>query len=220
MDTRHWIGLFVSALLVGDCGAGPAAVNYQPSNQTVAAGQTARWQFDTDPVGGLPSGAVPFSGSWAVRAEADAPSPPNALCQTGTAEFPALALSDAVYADVVVATRFKPISGRSDQAAGIIFRVQDKDNYYILRANALEGNVNLYTYTGGTRSVIKEGTAQVAAGQWQELRIEALGNQLRGYLNGQLVVEATDTTYTAGRVGLWTKADSVTCFDNVQATAK
>ena len=220
VSAYQWIGLLSMTMLVAGCAGGQAAVKYQSANQSIPAGQTTAWQFDADPTGGLPPGAAAFSGAWAVRAEANAPSPPNALCQTGTADFPALALEDTVYGDVIVATHFKPIAGRKDQAAGVIFRVQDQDNYYILRANALEGNVNLYTYAGGRRSLIKEGTAQVTAGRWQELRIEALGNQLRGFLNGQLVVEATDSTYTAGRVGLWTKADSVTCFDNVQATAK
>ncbi|MDP9251511.1 MAG: DUF1080 domain-containing protein, partial [Chloroflexota bacterium] len=89
---------------------------------------------------------------------------------------------------------------------------------YILRANALEGNVNLYKYAGGQRSGIKDGGAKVTAGQWQELRLQISGDRLRGFLNGQLVVEATDGTYKAGRVGLWTKADSVTCFDDVVVT--
>ena len=156
-----------------------------------------------------------FAGEWVVRGEADAPSKPNALCQIGRAEFPAIALSSTVYGDLSVAVRFKPISGREDQAAGIIFRVQDKDNYYILRANALEANVNLYQYASGRRSSIKEGSAKVVSGQWQELRLEASGSRLRGFLNGQSVVEATDASYKAGRVGLWTKADSLTCFDDV-----
>src|SRR5262249_20400237 len=177
------------------------------------------WSFDNDPVSGLPEGAEVYSGNWAVRAEADAPSQPNALCQTGTATFSAIALGDAVYTDVVMTTRFKPISGREDQAGGLIFRVQDRDNYYILRANALENNVNLYKYAGGRRSVIKEGAATVASGQWQELRVEVAGNRFRGYLNGQPVVEATDDTYQAGRIGPWTKADSTPCFDDVEGTA-
>ncbi|GHO84738.1 hypothetical protein KSZ_27440 [Dictyobacter formicarum] len=175
--------------------------------------------FDTDPVGGLPAGATALSGTWAVRAETDAPSPPNVLCQTGTAEFPALLLSNSVYTDSVITTRFKPISGQTDQAAGIIFRIQDKDNYYILRANALEGNVNVFIYQAGQRSLLKEGTAKVVTGQWQELRGEVKGSHMRGFLNGTLVVETTDTTYKAGKVGLWTKSDSVTCFDNVQVKA-
>lgn len=176
-----------------------------------------RWNFDADPLGGLPAGAMALSGTWGVRAEPDAPSPPDALCQTGEAEYPALVLGESVSADVVLSTRFKPITGRTDQAAGLLFRIQDKDNYYILRANALEGNVNLYRYAGGRRSTLKEGAARVVAGQWQELRAEAVGNRFRGFFNGQLVVETTDGAYTAGRVGLWTKADSVTCFDDVEA---
>jgi hypothetical protein len=177
--------------------------------------QSASWTFDQDAPGSLPAGSEMFAGQWAVRAEPDAPSKPNALCQTGTAQFPAIALSSAVYGDVVVTARFKPISGREDQAAGIIFRVQDANNYYILRANALEGNVNLYKYASGQRAGIKDGSATVASGKWQELRVEATGDRLRGFLDGKLVVEATDATYKAGRVGLWTKADSVTCFDDV-----
>jgi hypothetical protein len=122
-----------------------------------------------------------------------------------------------IYTDVVLAVRFKPISGRTDQAAGLIFRVQGKDKYSILRANALEGNVNFYKDAGGQRSSIKEGSGKVESGRWQALRAEVTGNRLRGFLNNQLVVEAIDDTYKAGQVGLWTKADSVTCFDDLAA---
>jgi len=173
--------------------------------------------FDAAPSDATSTFGTVFSGTWEVRAEADAPSPPNALCQTGTATFPAVSLGDAVFGDVVATTRFKPISGREDRAAGLIFRVQDQDNYYILRANALENNVNFYKYAGGSRSTLKEGKSQVVAGQWQELRVEAIGNHLRGFLNDQQVVEVSDDTYQAGQIGLWTKADSVTCFDDVNA---
>jgi Domain of Unknown Function (DUF1080) len=217
--TVCWTAMLVVALLVVGCG-GQAAVKFRPSDASATTGQVMRWTFDADATGKLPPGAESFSGSWAVRAEVDAPSAPNALCQTGNATFPALSLGSPVYANMVISAHFKPISGREDQAAGIIFRVQDQDNYYILRANALEGNTNLYKYVGGRRSILKEGSAKVASGQWQELRVEAIGNQFRGFLNGQLVVETTDDTYAAGKVGLWTKADSVTCFDTVEATAQ
>ncbi len=179
-----------------------------------------RWTFDTDPVGGLSRGAVVFSGTWAVRAETDAPSPPNVLCQTGVAQFPAIVLTDAVYANLVLSVRFKPIYGREDQAGGLIFRVQDKDNYYILRANALEDNVNIYKYVGGRRRFIRESATRVRPGQWQTLRVEATGNRIQGFLEERLVVEATDDTSKAGRIGLWTKADSVTCFDDAHVTAR
>ena len=186
----------------------PLAVTAPPEPQ--------RWSFDTEAVGSMPAGAETFSGTWAIRAEDGAPSSPNAVCQTGRADFPAIGLGGAVYDDVVITTRFKPISGREDQAAGLIFRIQDGQNYYILRANALENNVNFYKYAGGRRSGLKNGSARVPSGQWQELRVEVRGNSLRGYINGQQVVDASDDSYKTGRIGLWTKADSVTCFDDVE----
>src|SRR5690242_10502867 len=114
--------------------------------EVVKAGQATQWTFDKEQPGKLAVGATAFAGNWVVRAESDAPSPPYALCQAGYADYPALALGDNVYSDMTVTTRFKPVSGNSDRAAGIIFRIQDKDNYYILRANALEDNVNIYKY--------------------------------------------------------------------------
>jgi len=212
---RRALAVWLALVIVASGCEGKATVAYQ---SPAASAASASWAFDGDATGGVPPGAEVFSGSWVVRAEADTPSKPNALCQVGSAEFPAVALGTIVYGDVTVTLRFKPVSGKTDQAAGIIARVQDKDNYYILRANALEANVNLYKYAGGQRSGIKEGGAKVVAGQWQELRFEIFGDRLRGSLNGQLVVEATDSTYKAGRVGLWTKADSVTCFDDVVVT--
>src|SRR5206468_2016291 len=181
---------------------------------------TEEWIFDKDAAGKPPAGSEVFAGTWEVRSETDAPSPPNVLCQTATADFPAIRLGDKVYTDLVVTVRFKPISGKDDQAAGIIFRVQDENNYYILRANALEDNVILFRYASGSRSTIKEGSVKVPSGQWQELKVEVEGNRFRGYLDDRLVVEATDDAYQAGGVGLWTKADSVTCFDDFRVTAK
>jgi hypothetical protein len=180
---------------------------------------SGKWSFDADPVGGLPSGAQVFSGTWAVRAEADAPSPPNALCQTGEADFPAIVLDPKPYTDVIIVARFKPISVSVDRAAGLIFRIKDKRNYHIIRANALENNVNLYKYVDGRRSGLKDGQGKVSSGQWQELRVEVRGDTFRGFLNGQPVVQASDGTFNgAGGVGLWTKADSQTCFDDVEVS--
>jgi hypothetical protein len=213
-------GVLVVAVLVDRWSRGEPRAKFQPGDRNVTAGQTAEWTFDTDPVGGPPPGAEVFGGDWLVRPEPDVPTPPNALCQTATAPFPALCLSDRVYTDVEVSVRFKPISGREDQAAGILFRVQDRDNYYIVRANALENNVMFFLYASGRRSILKRGPARVLSGQWQELKVEVAGNRFRGFLDGKLVAVVTDDSYTAGKVGLWTKADSVTCFDNVRVTAR
>ena len=222
------VALVVAALLnlglISIPGNGQAMARYQSADITAAPG-AQQWTFDDMAVGGLPSGAEVLSqprfGQWAVRAEADAPSQPNALCQTGIAEFPSLALTQAVYGDLAMSARFKPISGQEDQAAGLLFRIQDRNNYYILRANVLENNVNFYKYQNGRRSLLAQSRVAVPSGQWQELRLEATGTSFRGFLNldGQPVVEASDGSYAEGRVGLWTKADSVTCFDNVQVQA-
>jgi hypothetical protein len=191
----------------------------------VAAGpspteKTIEWSFDTDPAGGPPAGASVSSGHWAVRAEPGAPSPPKALCQTGAAEFPALSLSGAVYTDAFIETSFKPIAGREDRAAGIIFRIQDKDNYYIVRANALENNVNIYKFVHHRRIFITGTRATVSSNTWQQLGVDVTGSRIRTYLNTHPLVQTTDGTFTAGKVGLWTKADSITCFDNVRVTTR
>jgi uncharacterized protein YceK len=218
----------LAALLLSGCAGvlpsaqgnpgGPAPTSEVAGARSTEQGQS--WNFDGGAVGGLPTGATTFSGNWAVRAESDAPSQPNALCQTGTSAYPALALTDTAYEDVVITIRFKPISGNTDRAAGIIFRVQDKDNYYTLRASALENNVTFYKYSGGRRNLMKGGSATVASGQWQMLRLEVSGSRFRGYLNNQLVVDANDDSFKTGGIGLWTKSDSVACFDNVEVRAQ
>lgn len=199
------LAIVVTILAAACGGAGTATVRYSPGPPAPAQ----MFSFDQEPVGHVPAGAAAFSGSWQVRSEGGAPSPPNALCQTGTAEFPAIQLGDGVFTDVSVSVRLKPISGMQDQAGGVILRVQDARNYYILRANALEGNVNLYRYVDGQRSDIKDGSAEVSAGMWHELRAVARGKHLQGFFDGRLVVETDDDTFMAGKVGLWTKSDSV-----------
>jgi hypothetical protein len=116
-------------------------------------------------------------------------------------------------------TKFKPISGREDQAGGLIFRVQDKDNYYIARANALEDNVIFFIYQNARRSQLKGAGAKVANGVWHDLRVDVNGNKFVAFVDGKQVVDVTDDRYKTGGVGLWTKADSVTCFDDVQVIA-
>ena len=210
--------LIITVLVIGACGPKTTTTS-TPSTAPAYTLIPPRWTFDTDPVGGLPQGAAVFSGNWSVRAESDSPSAPNALCQTESATFPAMTLGDAVYTNVLVSIRFKPISGSIDRAAGIIFHVQDNNNYYIVRANALENNVDIRKYVNGRRTTLKTASANVLSGQWQELSVEVVGSRIRGFLNGQLVVETSDDTFKSGKVGLWTKADSVTCFDDVEVRA-
>jgi hypothetical protein len=222
MNAKYLVatGVAVAALVFGMWIRSDAAVKYEAKDKNVASGEAQHWSFDTDKAGAVPAGAQVLSGKWEVRSESDAPSDPNVLCQTGEARFPALSLSGKIFTDATISTRFKPISGNEDRAAGIIFRIQDSENFYILRANALEDNVNIYKYVNGSRHGVKDGSAKVPSGRWQELRVEVKGNDIRGYLDGKQVVEAHDDTFKAGKIGLWTKADSVTCFDDVKATAR
>lgn len=215
-----WPVVVFAILLVAGCGGQepPSQGGKQPSPQG-GEGPQELWTFDEDATGGPPQGSEVFGGTWEVRYESDAPTAPNALCQTGEAEFPALVLGDAVYTDVVLSTSFKTISGEEDQAAGLIFRVKDEGNYYIVRANALEDNVAIYKYRDGRRSEIVSESVEVPPGEWQELRVEAVGDRIRGFLGDEQVVETTDDEFPAGGVGLWTKADSVTCFDRVLVEA-
>src|SRR5688500_9481395 len=114
------VAIGLTAALAG-C-AGPTATT--PA-APIGPAELLRWNFDADASGALPGGAQVFAGTWLIRAEDGAPTGPHALCQTGNAEYPAIGLGNAVYTDLTLVTRFKPISGRVDQAAGLIFRVQD-----------------------------------------------------------------------------------------------
>src|SRR5262245_59202593 len=182
MKTIQAVGVAIFVAAVAGC-SGTPQVKFQAKDANATAGETDEWNFDKEAAGKPFADAVVFSGAWEVRAEADAPSAPHALCQTATADFPSIRLGNKLYADLIATVRFKPISGKDDQAAGIIFRIQDKDNYYILRANAQEDNVIFFRYGSGRRTTLKEGNVKVASGKWQELKLEAIGNQFRGSLD-------------------------------------
>jgi hypothetical protein len=199
-----------------------------PASQTVL-------DFDTAEVGKLPadfSTALTGSGglaAWVVQEDPTAPSGNKVLAQTsvdGTSyRFPLCVYDNLTAKDVMVSVKFKPISGKVDQAAGIVWRYQDKDNYYIVRANALENNVVLYKVQNGKRTDLKPigaglfaygKKANVLSGQWNELQVVTKGKRFAVSLNGESLFPVEDETFTgAGKVGLWTKADSVTYFDNL-----
>jgi hypothetical protein len=127
--------------------------------------------FDTSNVGELPAdwaGAKTGSGEpkWMVVADATAPSKPNVLKQSGEATYPLALKADTSLKDGFVEVKFKPISGEEDQAGGLIWRAKDADNYYIARANALEGNVRIYHFVNGKRTQFKGTNLPVAANQW------------------------------------------------------
>jgi hypothetical protein len=208
---------FALAVVLGGCATpgGAAPRRYTAADQSIVQGTEQGWRFDAEPSGAPTASGQIIAGTWTVRAEPDAPSPPNALCQTENARWPVLLLGDGIYADLHLSTRFKPLSGREDQAAGLVFRAQDGASYFVARANALENNVRLYTMRADNRTEIASADRPVAGGIWHDLAIEARGDRLRVRYDGEWVIEHQDATYSAGRIGLWTTADSQTCFDDV-----
>lgn len=173
------------------------------------------WDFDKDKVGEIPAGFKAYSGQWTVRADPSAPSQPNVLAQEATNEtWPGIVVKDSDYGNLWAEVEFKTISGQEDQAAGIIFRYQDKGNFYLLRANANEDNVEFFQFVHGFRSRIQGQGIKVPHGTWQTLGMEAVGDTTTCFLNGRKLFSIKHDRYQHGKVGLWTKADSVTYFDN------
>jgi hypothetical protein len=176
--------------------------------------------FDNDKLGGLPaqwSAGVTGRGTpkWAIEQDASAPSKPNVLKQSGSGTFPYCVLKQSSLADGYVEVKFKPLSGREDQAGGVVWRFKNGDNYYVARANALENNVSLYYTENGSRKTIKYVDAPVPKNVWHTLRAEFNGQSIKVALDGKTYIELKDSHIAGGgAVGVWTKADSVTAFDD------
>ena len=176
--------------------------------------------FDKTSVGQLPNGwvgGVTGQGSpkWSVQVDSTAPSEPNVLKQSGNGIYPWCVKKNVSLKDGYVNVKFKSVTGSEDQAGGIIWRWQDGDNYYITRANALEDNVTIYQTVKGTRRPFKNVDMKVTPNQWHTLRVDFMGNQFKVSFDGKVAIEATDDTFKeAGAVGVWTKADSATLFDD------
>src|SRR5688500_2883955 len=168
-------------------------------------------------------------GRWLVQQDAGGKYVAQLEADRTRNRFPVAVLSEVSASDVDLSVRFRPVSGRVDQAAGLVWRYQNEDNYYIVRAKALEDNVILYKVQNGRRTDLPakgEGRtygrpAEVPTGQWSTLRVVAVASRFEVHFNGRKLYEVEDTTFIqAGRVGVWTKADSVTHFDDLSVTTK
>ena len=152
---------------------------------------------------------------WTIEKDDSAPSTPNVLKQSGQATFPVCFKNGTNIKDGFVEVKFKPIAGKEDEAGGVIWRLQDVNNYYIARANALENNVTIYHTIKGKRTEKKRTKMEVSSGAWHTLRVDFRGNHFTVTFDGKKALEWDDDTFkNAGKVGVWTKADSVTEFDN------
>jgi hypothetical protein len=194
---------------------------------TAMADNTAR--FETDAIGTIPKGwTATRTGSgdpkWTVEHDQTAPSKLKIVKQSGRATYPLLLKDGTSIKDGFIEVKFKAIAGSEDRAAGLVWRARDANNYYVVRANALEDNVVLYKTVDAVRSSLdivgrKGGYGvgvSVPANQWLGLRVDFRASRFRVLYNGKQLFEVEDSTFSdAGKVGLWTKADSVTLFDEI-----
>ena len=175
-------------------------------------GQVERFDFEKKGIEGWKT----VDGKWTIEEMPGAPSGKRVLVQRAArSDFNVIVAPGGPYTDVDVSVRFKPISGQEDASGGIVFRFSE-GRYYVVRANALEDNFRLYYYD---RSRYQLATARVkppALGQWHTSRVVAIGDHIQAYLNGQLLLDHRDSRYRSGQIGLWTKADSVTAFDDLR----
>ena len=164
-------------------------------------------------------GWTAVTGQWAVEETAGAPGGAKALVQRATKNEFNVIVAPPAYGDVDVAMKFKPISGREDASGGIVFRFAD-GKYYVVRANALENNFRLYSYDRGRRQLASASVKAPALGQWHTVRVVAVGDQIQAWLNGTRHLDHRDSRFKSGAVGLWTKADSITAFDDLVVRGK
>jgi hypothetical protein len=160
------------------------------------------------------AGWKPVAGRWAVEEMSEASGSKRVLVQRAVENpFNVIVAPSEPYTDVDVSVRFKPLAGREDASGGIVFRFA-AGHYYVVRANALENNFRLYYYGRGRHQLATTSVPPPALGQWHTIRVVAVGDHIQAYLNGTLLLEHRDSRYRTGQVGLWTKADSVTAFDD------
>jgi hypothetical protein len=185
--------------------------------QTITFGDAAAGKLPPDFEVGLTGGGPPPR--WEVVADPTATGA-KALAQLSTDQtdlrFPLAIQRSATPADLEASTRFKAIAGRIDQAGGVAIRLKDQNNYYVTRANALEDNVRFYRVVNGRRQQLASASVKVTAGEWHTLTLRAEGDRFTVSFDGKQLLDHRDTTFTAaGRIALWTKADSVTRFDSL-----
>lgn len=180
--------------------------------------------FDKDPVGQPPAGfeftrtGQGAQGTWVVRDDKEKAGN-HVLVQesadTTDYRFPLAVVREGSWKDVTLSLRAKPVFGEVDQGFGMVWRYKDADNYYITRCNADEDNCTIYHTVAGRRRSFQNKPIKVARNTWHTMKMEATGNHFVVWFDGAKVLDATDDTFKeAGRVGLWTKADSVIQFDD------
>jgi hypothetical protein len=197
----------------------------------VALAETAspaqEWSFDHEKPGVLPS---QFSigtlfdgrpaGDWQVFATERAKSPPHVLAQLlakgAEHAYKVLLIKEAVASDLTLEVSFLPIQGQADMGGGLIWRAADDRNYYLARANPLEQNIRVYRVVKGIRHLLENFNQTITVKQWHALRVTHQGCRVKIFYDEKQVFDLCDETFHVGMIGLWTKSDAVTYFDDLQ----
>lgn len=206
----------LSSMTLTLCVSLPAVAQQSSDRKTIT--------FDTDAAGSPPAGfefartGNGAEGKWVVRDDKDKPGN-HVLVQESADKtdyrFPMAVVKEGAYKDVRLSVRAKPVSGEVDQGFGLVWRYRDANNYYITRCNADEDNCTIYHTVKGSRRAFQNKAIKVATNMWHTLKMEATGDHFTVWFDGTKVLDAKDETFKeAGRVGLWTKADSVIQFDD------
>lgn len=229
------LNLIMAVVTVTATGCQGEKLQRGAKRKTKVAGETGSvlWAFNGVPTGELPTGwkaeATNRKGAlatWEVLKDATAPSDDRVLAMTSPnhtfgGTYNICWTDKVLFLDGTIEVRFKAVKGEVDQGGGVIWRVQDKDNYYISRFNPLENNFRIYYVRDGARKTLADIKITLPSGKWHTLKIVQQGKRFEGYLNGKKLLEGTDNLFTkAGGTGLWTKADAVTSFDDFKVQSK
>jgi hypothetical protein len=172
------------------------------------------WDFESDVPGKVAKGFTDEVGRWEVMADGSN----HVLAQraeSGDRVFNVALVEGTSYKDIDLSVRVKAVAGKEDQGGGLVWRARDKDNYYIARYNPLEDNFRVYKVEGGKRTQLDHADAH-GDREWHTLRITMTGREILGYLDGKKLLVAEDSTFPdAGKIGLWSKADAQSYFDDL-----
>ncbi len=196
-----------------------------PAVKNTDGNKTLTYRFDAGKEGDSPQGFSAFRtgrGSqvkWVVIKDSSTSNQNWVLTPQYTgktdAQFQLLLLDEGDYQDLEVTVKFKSESGKTAQAGGIVVRYQDPNNYYVIRADALKNNYSLYRFTRGKPVLIASKTVKITPNEWHTLRIQCKGDQFEGYLDEKLYIKAQDSTFNKGKIGLWTRKNSIVQFDDL-----
>jgi len=211
----------LSAMIAVPLGFGTMSIQAEPAAPAPA------WNFDREEPGTLPgefSIGTMFdgrpAGDWQVLATDRAKSPPHVLAQLmgkgAEHAYKVALIKEVIATDLNLEVSFLPISGKADMGGGLIWRAADDRNYYLARANPLEQNIRVYRVVKGVRHLLENFNQTIDVRQWHTLRITHQGCHVNVFFDDKQVFDLCDKTFHAGMIGLWTKSDAVTYFDDLR----